>query len=140
MDNDEHNLDEEGSHESILKPGVTLQQILDSFSESDDAEYQTLITAMMKAAGGDSDDDDEPENGTNSEDKHLYHFWNLEKPLYDLIEKLELEDVDPFEGFDRNSPTVLVGNRYLVVEKLARTFTKIFMKHGDISGEILKCY
>ncbi|CAK9311129.1 unnamed protein product [Citrullus colocynthis] len=133
LDNDEHNLDEEGSHESILKPGVTLQQILDSFSESDDAEYQTLITAMMKAAGGDSDDDDEPENGTNSEDKHLYHFWNLEKPLYDLIEKLELEDVDPFEGFDRNSPTVLVGNRYLVVEKLARTFTRVFMKHGDIS-------
>lgn len=135
---DHHHQDEETSHESIITPGVTLQQILDSFSESDDAEYQSLVTAMVQDAGG--DDDNETENETNSEDKYLNHFSYLEKPLYDLLERLELGDVaaNPFEGFDRDSPTVLVGSGlYLVSEKLVEIFTKVFTKYGDISGKVL---
>ncbi|KAA0043498.1 Fiber Fb17-like protein [Cucumis melo var. makuwa] len=133
LDNDEDNSDEEGSHENILKPGVTLQQILESFSESDDAEYQSLVAAMEKASGGGGDDDDDTENEANSEDKHSHYFSYLEKPLYDLIDKLELEDADPFQGFDRDSPTVLVDGGYLVLEKWAGVFTKVFTKYGDIS-------
>lgn len=130
-------MDEEGSHESILKPGVTLQQILDSFSESDDVEYQRLVDAMEKAYGGGDDDNDETENEANSADKHSHYFSYLEKPLYHLIDKLELEDANPFQDFDRDSPTVLVDGGYLVLEKWAGVFTKVFTKYGDISGNVI---
>lgn len=121
---------EERSHEIILKPGITLQDILDSFSESDNDEYQNLYTAMA----AETDDDDEDE--TNSE-KYLNHFSFLEKPLYELIERLDLDEdgdsANPFIGFDRESPTDLAGGRYLISEKLMETFMKVFSKHGDIS-------
>ncbi|KAG7036143.1 hypothetical protein SDJN02_02944, partial [Cucurbita argyrosperma subsp. argyrosperma] len=128
--NDKHLEADDHHHESILKPGVTLQQILDSFSESDDVEYQSLVNAMLQDAGGDDDDDE-----TSSEDKYSNYFSYLEKPLYYLLERLELgeDGGNPFEGFDRDTPTVRAGSRYLISEKLVGTFTAVFGKHGDIS-------
>lgn len=124
----------------IMEPGVSLQLILDSFSEAEETEYQNLVAAMATDAGGGDDDDDDE---TNSEQKYLNHYSYLEKPLYDLLEKIDLgDDPDsPFQGIEMDSPTVLVAaGRYLVSEKLAETFTKIFDKHGDVAGKFFLFY